>query len=62
MPHLWTYRVPLFNSMFYYRNATVAEAELNSKSDCKTTPAAKSRGGVQEYVYFIHMCASSPDS
>jgi hypothetical protein len=42
MPHLQTYRVPLFNSMFYYRGATVAEAMLNSKPDCKTTPAANS--------------------
>jgi hypothetical protein len=35
----------------------VEEAELN-QPDCKTTPAANSRGGVQEYsivhLNFIH--------
>jgi hypothetical protein len=44
MPHLWTYRVPLFHSMFYYRSATVAEAKLNSEPDCNTTLAGEGEG------------------
>ena len=48
MSHLRTYNVPLFHNMFYYRSGMVAEAKLNSEPNCKTTPAANSRGG-EEY-------------
>jgi hypothetical protein len=36
-------------TMFYSRNTMLAEAELNSKLDCQTIPAANSWVG-QEYI------------
>jgi hypothetical protein len=49
MHHMRIFRVPLFNSTFFCkRSATVAEAEVNSKPECKPTPAANSTGG-EEY-------------